>query len=319
MHVCADNELLARRRHMRYTLWLLAESLLLTAMLMVAIAWLRGSVWVWLPVFLLGMWIERLYMVGHEASHRKLWPRSLRVNDWLGQLFLLPLLVPVSVFRQIHFFHHGHNRRDMRTSSLEIYAIGARWPRLQRCWSWVLWYLAVFAGGFFLHSLISILLLLLIPPSWARRVSPAFRGWTWRKQLRALAIFVAGIALHVGVALLWGGEVWLYFCGLPLLCFAWVYSLLMYVYHYRTAIGAQVRDNVRSVRRQFLSAWWLLNFNEHRVHHHDPSIPWYMLPASRHLLRARQEPPVSLWQAVLQQLRGPTVVTDEQQVSKKCA
>ena len=307
------------RKHMPYTLWLLVESLLITIMLLAAIVWLHGSAWVWLPIVLLGCWVERLYMVGHEASHRKLWPRSLWLNDFLGQLFLLPILVPVSVFRQIHFFHHGHNRRNIHTSSLDIYVIGKKLPHLQRCWSYVLWYVAVFGGGFFLHSLVSILLLLLIPPSWARRVSPAFKGWTWRKQLHALSIFGAGIALHVAVAVFFGGEVWLYCCGYPLLCFAWVYSALMYIYHYRTTIGARVGDNARSIRRNAIFAWWLLNFNEHRVHHHNPSIPWYMLPANRHLPRASKEPTLTLLQAVLHQLRGPTLIAEEEQNVQRCA
>ena len=314
MPACVDN-----RRHMSYTLWLLFESLLVTGLLLASIVWLREHALVWLPVVLLGFWVQRLYMVGHEASHRKLWPRSLRLNDFLGQLFLLPILVPVSVFRQIHFFHHGHNRRNVRTSALDVYVISNKFPRVQRCWSYLLWYVAVFGGGFFLHSLISILILLIIPPSLARRISPAFRGWTWGKQLRALAIFCTGIALHVAVGLVWGSEAWLYFCGFPLLCFAWIYSVLMYIYHYRTSIGARIGNNARSVRRQFISAWWLLNFNEHLVHHHDPSIPWYSLPANRHLPRAAKEPPLSLLQAVLQQLRGPTLIEEGQQDARQSA
>ncbi len=300
-------------RHVFYTLWLLSESSLVTVLLLAAIAQLRGQVAVWLPVLLLGFWVQRLYMVGHEASHRKLWPRSLWLNDVIGQLFLLPILVPVSVFRQIHFFHHGHNRRDVRTSALDIYIIGKKFSHVQRWWSYLLWYVAVFGGGFFVHSLVSILILLVIPPHLARRISPAFRGWTWRKQLHALVIFSAGIALHVAVGLVGGGEAWLYFCGFPLLCFAWIYSVLMYIYHYRTSIGTRVGDNARSIRRQFLSAWWLLNFNEHRVHHLRPSLPWYSLPAHRHLPRASKEPTLGLLQAVLQQLRGPTLIDAEQQ------
>ena len=300
-------------KHVSYTLWLLAESLLVTVFLLGAIVLLREQALVWLPAVLLGCWVQRLYMVGHEASHRKLWPRSLWLNDCLGQVFLLPILVPVSVFRQIHFFHHGHNRRNVCTSALDVYVISNKFPRLQRCWSYLLWYLAVFAGGFFLHSLVSILILLIIPPSLARRISPAFRGWTWGKQRRALAIFCTGIALHVAVGLMWGSETWLYCCGLPLLCFAWIYSVLMYIYHYRTSIGARVGDNARSVQRQFLAAWWLLNFNEHRVHHHNPAIPWYSLPANRNLPRASKEPTLSLLQAVLQQLRGPTLIAKEEQ------
>lgn len=307
-------------RHVWRTSWLLLETLLVTAGLLVAIVLLRDSAAVWLPVVLLGCWLQRLYMVGHEASHRKLWPHSLRLNDFCGQLFLLPILVPVSVFRQIHFFHHGHNRRDKQTSALDIYLIGGKFRGLQRCWCYLLWYTAVFGGGFFLHSLVSILILLFIPPKLARRISPAFRHWTWGKQCRAMLIFAAGVALHVGVARSYGGDMWLYLCGLPLLCFAWVYSVLMYIYHFRTALGPRVMDNVRSIRRHFLFAWWLMNFNEHRVHHHDPSIPWYLLPANRQLPRTAGEHTPTLIQAVFYQLRGPTLIEKEENaVRAECA
>lgn len=291
-------------RHLIYTAWLMLETVLVILTLVTAILYLREHPLVWLPIVLLGMWGQRLYMVGHEASHRKLLPNSLKLNDLLGQLCLLPILVPMSVFRQIHFFHHAHNRRDVRTSALDVYLIGNKFELLQRCWSYTLWYVAVFGGGFFFHSLISILILLFLPPSIARRISPAFRGWTYRKQLQAIAIFATGIALHVMVAVFGGSELWLYCCGLPFLVFAWVYSALMYTPHYHTAIGKQVQSNARSMKRQAIPAWWLLNFNAHLVHHRNPAIPWYQL--NRHAKTS--EPKLNLLQAVLQQLRGPILI-----------
>lgn len=110
-----------------------------------------------------GCWLHRLYVVAHEASHAKLWPDNRRLNDLLGQLLLLPLMLPLRIHRKIHAFHHGHNRRDHQTSALDTFVIRGRPSLLRRAWCHLLWYLAVFAGGFFIHSLISVILFLAMP------------------------------------------------------------------------------------------------------------------------------------------------------------
>ena len=82
-----------------------------------------GLPWAWGLVILQGLWFQRLYGVGHEAAHGKLYPRRRRLNDAAGQLALLPIAVPVGIFRKIHKFHHGQNRRDHRTSALDTFII----------------------------------------------------------------------------------------------------------------------------------------------------------------------------------------------------
>lgn len=298
-----------RTKHSRQVIRLLAESFLVFIFLTVSIivAVHHRLELVWIPIFLQGLWIQRFYMVGHEASHNKLWPSSPKFNDFCGQLFLFLMLVPITVFRQIHFFHHGHNRRNNHTSALEIYTVTGNYRLCQKVWSHLLWYLAVFAGGFFLHSLVSILILLIIPPHVARLVSPAFRGWSWKKQFKALLIFATGIALHATIIMTAGSEMWLYVWGFPFLCFAWIYSLLMYIYHFRTSIGPRVNLNARSVQPGRIYSWWLLNFNEHEVHHNNPAIPWYSLSTMASVEKNQR---LTLSQAILQQLRGPTIVRD---------
>jgi fatty acid desaturase len=98
--------------------------------------------------------------------------------------------------------------------------------------------------------------------------------------------------------------------GLPLAVFAWVWSLLLYVYHYGATTGPDVRHNVRSLPRQRFFSWLLLNFNEHATHHYDPAIPWHQLPERRHILPPsyhQNENVTSLWQAVWQQRKGPRI------------
>jgi fatty acid desaturase len=262
-------------------------------------------------IILQGCWLHRLYVVAHEASHGKLWPSSRRINDAIGQLLLLPLMLPLRIHRKIHAFHHGHNRRDFETSALDTFVIRGHATPLRRAWCHLLWYLAVFAGGFFIHSLISVVFFLALPLSLARRISPAFKGWRVSDQLRSLVAFGGGLALHLGVAWLFGARVWALTLGWPMLAFAWVYSLLVYIYHYDTDYGPAVRFHVRSLRRSAIASWWLLNFNEHATHHREPALPWYLLPEHRAPLPAEHagnQNVHTIGAAILGQLRGPRII-----------
>ena len=258
-----------------------------------------------------GAWLHRLYTAAHEAIHYKLTPARPRLNDLLGQALLVPLLVPLPVYRQIHFFHHGHNRRDPATAALDTFVCDRPPGRLRRAYYRALWYAGVFAGGYFLHGLVSIVLFLCLPQSVARRVSPAFAGWRERDRLSSLPGLLLGAGLHAAVYAGLGADAYLALLGAPTLVFAWIYSLLVYVYHCGASYGPRVRYNVRSLRRAPLLAWWLLNFNEHATHHRDPSIPWHQLPAKRRPLPpefAANERVATLGAALRNLLRGPRIV-----------
>lgn len=266
-------------------------------------------------IMLQGCWLHRLYVVAHEASHLKLWPEHRGLNDALGQLMLLPLMLPLRIHRKIHAFHHGHNRRDHETSALDTFVVRKRRSPIARVlvrgWCALLWYVSVFAGGFFIHSLVSVVLFLAMPLSLARKISPAFKGWTVGDQLRSLAAFGLGLGLHLAVAQLFGARAWALSLGWPLLAFAWVYSLLVYIYHYDTSYGPAVRHHVRGLRRSPLASWWLLNFNEHATHHREPKLPWYQLPEHRQPLPpefAANQKVDTIAAAILRQLRGPHVI-----------
>lgn len=258
-----------------------------------------------------GLWFYRFYIVGHEASHRKLFADNRRLNDVLGSLILLPILVPINVYRKIHIFHHGFNRKDDHTSVLDTFTTKKLTP-LKRAYYHTLWYLSVFCGGFFLHSLVSVLLFLFVPPRLAPKISPAFNGWNGPDQLLAILLFSLGVGFHVAVFYLLGKTVYWLVLGLPMLSFAWVLSLLVYIFHYDTTVGDGVRYNVRSVRRVPFFSWVLLNFNEHATHHQYPNIPWYELPQRRQPLpdayTQQNQTTDNFFRAIANQLKGPRIV-----------
>lgn len=292
------------------TVRMLAETwAVLAALVAVAVA-TRDS---WIGPFvglLLGCWFHRLYTAGHEATHRKLWPTP-RGNDLLGQLLLLPIGVPLPVYRRIHGFHHAHNRRDAETSALDVVVVSAPPSALRRAVSTARWYAMFLLGGHFFEGLVSIVALCALPVAWTRRLHPALRGWTASDRWASVGVFVAFVALHVGVATAFGGGVWYATLGRPLLAFAWVYSLITYIYHARATIGPEVRANTRALPTIPVVSWWLLDFNEHVTHHADPSLPWWQLRANRAALpagHADNEDVSGFLAAILAQLRGPTFV-----------
>ena len=257
-----------------------------------------------------GLWFDRLYTVAHEAVHRKLVPGRPALNDAIGTLLMLPIVAPFTAFRKIHGFHHGGNRRDRETAALDHFRLPPDAPESAVAARRRLWLFYVFGGGFFLHTLATILIFLLVPARRAQRISPVFRGWPVRLRLQAWLEFLAGIGLHVAVGQLWGVAAWFALLGLPMLVFAWFWSMMLYIYHHRTSVGPDVRHNVRSLPRQPFFSWLLLNFNEHATHHRDPTIPWYELPARRYALpasHAANQDVENLLEAVLRQRRGPVV------------
>lgn len=304
-------------RHRRRTARLLAETVLVFALIAAATLWADAGTASWsaavIPILLFaqGIWIDRLYIVAHEGVHGKLLPFHRVVNDIVTSLLLLPIAAPLTIYRKIHFFHHGSNRRDVMTAALDSFSIKGNITSVRRLYYRAVWIFYVFMGGFFLHSLVTILLFLLVPTRTLRKIDPVFNGWRPSMRLRAWGEFAFGLGLHGTIAATLGFDQWLLLLGWPLVAFAWVWSLLLYIYHYDTSVGTEVRYNVRSLPRHPFASWLFLNFNEHATHHYDPSIPWHLLPEHRRPLPERfasNENVRSIAGAILQQLRGPRLV-----------
>jgi fatty acid desaturase len=262
-------------------------------------------------LFAQGLLLQRIYIIGHEAAHKKLDAR-LWVNDSVGQIILSSIFVPFGIFRKIHQFHHGFNRKDWETSALDVFI--SPWPvtPLIKVFFFVLWYLGVFAGGLFLHSVASIVVFLIMPIRLAQRISPAFKRWSHRDRLIAWIQFLGIVLFHISFIRLVSFSRWLYAFGLPLVTFAWIWSMLVYVFHYDTTIGRSVRFNVRSINANWFTRWWLMNFNLHASHHMFPNVPWYELPEKAQSLPQpyfdKNQSTDSLLRAVINQLKGPLIV-----------
>ncbi len=153
--------------HNRITIRLLIETLAIFLVLTAAANFCRSAdkyfyKWfLYAPVLLAqAFWLDRLYVVGHEATHGKLFPGNRALNDLIGMTTLLPLAVPLRIFRKIHQFHHGFNRRDVHTSALDVFVADAPVSKIKNFYYNAAWFVGVFGSGYFWHSFASIVIFL---------------------------------------------------------------------------------------------------------------------------------------------------------------
>ena len=302
------------KHHIRRNVKMLTETFALFAIFL-WLSWFgyhqQNPLVLWSGIIAQGFWMQRIYCVGHESSHQKLFPKNPTTNDVVGQLYLWILLVPLPIFRKIHRFHHSSNRKDHKTSALDVYMIPQNPSWHQRIAPYLLWYAGILLGGWFFHSLVSILFFLFLPLRVAQKVSPAFTGWSRRNQIFSIACFAFPVVVHFFCVKMIGPSLWLHLYGIPFVVFSFVYSLQLYVYHYGTTIGPKTLYHARRLTGSRVIGWWLLNLNEHDTHHQRPKIVWYKLPESGKPLPlefAKNQNVTTFSQGILQQFKGPTII-----------
>lgn len=260
-----------------------------------------------LYVLATGVWLERLFVVAHEGVHKKLLPTRPVINDLITWVLLLPVGVPLTIYRKIHYFHHGFNRKNEHTAALDCFSV-ERLDLFSRITRTGLWFYYVYCGGFFVHGIVTVLLFLFVPGAQLRRISDVFLAWTPKLRLLSWVQLLCTAVVHCAAATFLTPGGWLTMIGAPLLVFAWSWSLKLYIYHYDQALGPDVRRNVRSCKPNRFLSWLLLNFNEHAAHHFDPTRPWYELKQVASEIDGQVQERVSIFEAILEQGGGPLLI-----------
>ena len=238
------------------------------------LTWFHESLPRWL-LLLLGAYVVCLQgSLQHEAVHGHPTPWPL-----LNELLVLPnlwLWMPFRVYRRAHLLHHKDRRlTDPLEDPESFYMTPEQWGRLGRLERSVLWLHNTVAGRLLLGPLLCV----------AR-----FAGTEAGRLRRGDRAMIGDWLPHVaGVALVLGWVLWV--CGMPLIaylaCFAFPGISLTLL---RSFLEHQARDAVgeRSVLIEAGPVFSLLFFNNnlHALHHAEPGLAWYRLPAR---YRARRE------------------------------
>ena len=223
-------------------------------------------------LFLNGAWYLSLqHEIVHGHPTRFLW-----LNRWLG---LMPIAVwyPFDVFRQTHLAHHNdahltYPDKDPESNYLEptVFASKPRWLQV------LLTFQRTSMGRFILGPAFAIGHLYREMASLATWSNPRLR-WTWLQHFMLLALMLGGIYALTGLNPL----VYLVAVAYPALGLIMMRSF----YEHRPAHLAQHRIVINE------AAWpWALlylNNNYHAVHHDQPQLAWYAIPAAYRAHKAR--------------------------------
>jgi fatty acid desaturase len=210
----------------------------------------------------------------HEALHghptRSAWANEALVFPALGLVF------PYRRFRTLHLRHHNNDALTDPYDDPEsfFYAMG-HWVRLPRAVRLLLRVNNTLAGRLLLGPAIS---------------AVGFFGSEARRALRREPGVARAWAFHAGAV----AAVYLFvsvLCGLPF----WLYviaaafpglSLLMLRTFAEHRASERVSARTAIIEDSGLLSLLFLNNNLHLVHHENPRVPWYGLPA---LYRSRRE------------------------------
>jgi len=200
----------------------------------------------------------------HEASHALLFRRRW-INEFVGLLCGLPVLIPVSAFRSNHRLHHA--RRGDSGQPVEERLDFALFRSLP------VYVLALIVKSFGFITVLPVI---------------AFATAGTRVRLRTLTEYAAFAAIvravlqHVPWPLLWW--VWL----LPLIVTALLSQIRAVAEHGLTTKGNTFTAS-RTVVSNRLLCLLMCNINYHLEHHLFPTLPWYQLPAAHVLLREQYQ------------------------------
>jgi len=224
----------------------------------------------WLAVPLLALAIALHSSLQHEAIHRH--PTSS--ERWNEVLVSLPigLLIPWRRYRETHLAHHVDSLvTDPYDDPESFYLAAADHRRLPRPLRLLLAANATLAGRLLLGPAIAALRFLLTEARLGLRLRGAAAG-EWRKAwaLHLLGLVPVLALVHFAFAMPFAayfGAVYLAMALLALRGFA----------EHRWAEAPEARTVI--VERSWLG-WLFLNNNLHLVHHQQPHLAWYELPAA---------------------------------------
>lgn len=192
-----------------------------------------------------------LFIIGHDAMHRVLWPGQPRLNDRLGALALL-LYAGLS-YRQCRAMHHRHHRLTATSADPDFPASGQA--------HLLSWY-GQFMAGYLSRSQMSRLLI----------------GWA--------LLFCLVSPFNPSAA-----RLVLLFCTLPLLLSSWQLFLFgTYLPHRHQRASDALSRPLSLDHPVWLSLLACYHFGYHREHHDHPQLAWHQLPAQRRHSRWPAEP-----------------------------
>jgi fatty acid desaturase len=235
----------------------------------------------WLTaVALVGFWISAyaFWALLHEAVHGLLHPHR-GVNRAVARLMGIVHGCPFTFLRTGHLLHHRYNRIE---DFAEAYDPQRKNHGQATAQHWVFLLAGYYVADVLANVMVwlpertrSRIILGMAPGNYGIQLHAALSKPRNLKEARLDAC--ATVALFAASA--WAfWDAWAMFAAVHLVR-AFALSLPDSAYHYDTPANAP-DDPAPSNNLALGPSWLILNFNYHGVHHANPSVPWYRLPAA---------------------------------------
>jgi fatty acid desaturase len=216
----------------------------------------------WLLLLPQGVLIVFLFCAMHEASHRTVFATRW-LNDALGWVAGVLLLLPPEWFRAYHLAHHRFTQDPTRDPELQSPKPGTRAALIWHCTGLPVWWgsLRVLIRNALRGAPEDF-----VPPRLAGRMRQEARG-----MLALYAVLAAASAMAGSAVLVW---VWI----LPVLLGQPFLRVYLLAEHGRCAFVANMFENSRTTLAGPLVRRLAWNMPFHAEHHAFPAVPFHRLP-----------------------------------------
>ncbi|MGB3075111.1 MAG: fatty acid desaturase [Chitinophagales bacterium] len=224
-----------------------------------------------------GFVLVRLFVIYHDHQHHSILTKSW-IADALFTVFGILILVPTSIWKRTHDYHHAHNSR-LYTASIGSFPIFTREKYLKCTRSQQIGYLAIRHPLTILMGYISVFLYGMTIQSFLS--SP---GKHWDSMIAV----ILHVAVSVLIIIFFGWQIWLLSICLPFSIACAMGAYLFYAQHNFPGVTFQADiewsydhaawESSSHMEMNFFWRWVTANIGYHHIHHINSRIPFYRLP-----------------------------------------
>jgi len=274
---------------------------------------LRGHLWAMFLIVALGVFLNTpFWSLIHEAIHKN-FNANGKTNDWTGRFMSVLFGASFEILRFGHLSHHRFNR-DWESEYYD--------PRKRRKIIVAADHYFKMLGGLYLTEVVTSFLIAILPLSLAKKAARALIASDMHYNSIASTLLKPEKLVRVRIDCVWIIIVYaasLSFFGpnWPVLAFliagrAVTISLMDNAYHYGTPSDNSVM--AKELKTPMLFSRFILHFNHHDTHHHNPGLPWAQL-SKAHAARGG-EYHEDLIPALLAQFKGPIKIDADQKIAE---
>jgi omega-6 fatty acid desaturase (delta-12 desaturase) len=236
-----------------------------------------------------GLLMVRMFVIYHDFQHHAILHRSV-LADVIMSLYGIYVLVPSSIWKRSHDWHHNHNSR-LFSASIGSYPIATTKSFLamsrgeRRMYLFVRHPLTVCMGYFtmFIYGMCIM----------------SFTSSPTKHYDSMIALLVHGFLTYFTVTH-FGWQVWLLTLFLPIFIACCIGAYLFYAQHNFPATSFSDKEDWKYegaalesssfMKMPRIMHWFLANIGYHHVHHLNSRIPFYRLPEAMAAIPELQKP-----------------------------